>query len=105
MPESSNPYLKWLGIRSNENPIDHYRLLGIERFENDTEVIKIAAERQDGHVRKYMEGKEAKAAKRILAEIEIAKSCLLNSDLKADYDRQLGDIQLGDNQKPIQVHL
>ena len=35
-----DPYHKWLGIPSHERPIDLYRLMGVERFEEDIEVIE-----------------------------------------------------------------
>mgnify|MGYP001446848472 CR=1 FL=1 len=37
-----DPYHKWLGIPPHDQPADHYRLLGIERFENDVDVISLA---------------------------------------------------------------
>ena len=40
-----DPYHRWLGIRPEEQPADHYRLLGLARFEDDVEVIRDAAER------------------------------------------------------------
>ena len=46
-----DPYHRWLGIPPEEQPADHYRLLGIARFERDPEVIRDAATRQMGHVR------------------------------------------------------
>jgi hypothetical protein len=38
-----DPYHKWLGIPPKDQPADHYRLLAIERFEADPEVIETAA--------------------------------------------------------------
>ena len=38
-----DPYHKWLGISPKDQPPDHYRLLGIDRFESDPEVISSAA--------------------------------------------------------------
>ena len=34
-----DPYHKWLGISPKDQPPDHYRLLGIDRFESDLEVV------------------------------------------------------------------
>jgi len=48
-----DPYRKWLGIPPEEQPPDHYRLLGIARFESDPDVISNAADRQMVHVRSY----------------------------------------------------
>lgn len=44
MAETFDPYFKWLGIRPEHQPPDHYRLLGLQRFENDAEVIENAAD-------------------------------------------------------------
>jgi hypothetical protein len=46
-----DPYHRWLGIPPKHQPPNHYRLLGLEPFENDMEVIRDAAERQIAHVR------------------------------------------------------
>ena len=56
MSEHFDPYHRWLGIHPKHQPADHYRLLGIERFESDPEVIHDAAERQIAHVRRYALG-------------------------------------------------
>ena len=32
MSDHFNPYYKWLGIPIDQQPADHYRLLGLERF-------------------------------------------------------------------------
>ena len=39
MAESFDPYRKWLGIPPKDQPPNHYRLLGIDLFEADAEVI------------------------------------------------------------------
>ena len=44
MAEGFDPYHKWLGIPPKDQPPNHYRLLGIELFESDPEVIDMAAE-------------------------------------------------------------
>jgi hypothetical protein len=49
MSKPFDPYYRWLGIRPEEQPADHYRLLGLARFEDDVEVIRDAAERQMSH--------------------------------------------------------
>jgi hypothetical protein len=46
MTMSFDPYHKWLGIPSREQPPNHYRLLGISLFESDPDVIDAAANRQ-----------------------------------------------------------
>jgi hypothetical protein len=58
MAESFDPYLSWLGIRAAERPPNHYRLLGIELFERDSDVIATAADRQMTHIRSFQSGKQ-----------------------------------------------
>jgi DNA-directed RNA polymerase subunit RPC12/RpoP len=89
MPDPFDPYHKWLGIRDAERPPNHYRLLGLELFENDLDVIDDAAQRQMAHVRNYQLGPNSKLSQRILNELAKARICLLDPDKKTEYDRQL----------------
>jgi len=76
MSESFDPYRKWLGIPPDEQPPDHYRLLGIAPFETDREVIQNAADRQMGHVRRFQAGPYAVACQKLLNELAAARLCL-----------------------------
>jgi len=89
MSKEFDPYHRWLGIPPKHQPADYYRLLGLELFESDPEVIRDAAERQIAHVRGYALGKHSELSQRILNELGKAKACLLNAAEKADYDREL----------------
>ena len=42
VPESFDPYYQWLGIPPEEQPANHYRLLGIKWFEDNIDVIAAA---------------------------------------------------------------
>lgn len=84
-----DPYHSWLGIPPRHQPPDHYRLLGVQTFETDLDVIANAAGRQMGHVRTYQTGQHSDLSQKILNEIAKAKVCLLNPDKKASYDDQL----------------
>ncbi len=84
-----DPYYKWLGIRPENQPPDHYRLLGLEHFESDREVIQSAGERQMAHIQSYKIGPQSELSQRILNEIARAKVCLLNPTSKVEYDQQL----------------
>ncbi len=55
--ESFDAYRKWLGIPREEQPPNHYRLLGIGLFESDVDVISNAADRQMAHVRSFQTGR------------------------------------------------
>ena len=94
MSEAFDPYHRWLGIPPKDQPPHHYRLLGIDLFENDSEVIRDAAERQAAHVRTYQLGPHSAESQKILGEIAAAQGCLLNREKKAAYDARL-NMQMG----------
>jgi hypothetical protein len=89
MPVAFDPYHRWLGIPPKDQPANHYRLLGIDRFESDQEVIRDAAEQRMAHVRTYHLGQYSELSQRILNELAAAKACLLDPQRKAAYDRDL----------------
>jgi hypothetical protein len=84
-----DPYHVWLGIPPEEQPPNHYRLLGIGLFEVQAEVIDTAADRQMSHLRTFQSGKHADLSQRLLNEVSAARLCLLNSATRADYDERL----------------
>jgi hypothetical protein len=84
-----DPYRKWLGISAKDLPANHYRLLGLEVFESDLDVIEGAAERQMTFIRQYQAGEYAADAARILNELATARLCLLKPVTKAAYDAGL----------------
>jgi hypothetical protein len=88
-----DPYYKWLGIPTSEQPPNHYRLLGIELFEEDPDVISAAADRQMGHVKAFATGPYAAHSQLLLNELSKARVSLLNPNLKPIYDQQLAKIR------------
>lgn len=84
-----DPYHRWLGIPPKDRPPNCYRLLGIDLFEADVEVIRDAAEQRMAHVRTYQLGQYSELSQKILNELAAAKACLLDPQKKAAYDRQL----------------
>ncbi|MCS7306380.1 MAG: hypothetical protein NZ602_14890, partial [Thermoguttaceae bacterium] len=101
MAEQFDPYLHWLGIRDPQRPPNYYRLLGIELFESDPEVISNAADRQMAHVRTFQTGKHSALSQKILNELAAAKICLLNPEKKAQYDAQLLAQQAAQRVMPV----
>ncbi|HJT36368.1 MAG TPA: hypothetical protein VJ783_30375, partial [Pirellulales bacterium] len=89
MPEAFDPYRKWLGIPPKDQPPNHYRLLAIEVFEDDPDVIEAAADARMAHVRTYQTGQNSAVSQRILNELSQAKLCLLDPAQKSAYDVQL----------------
>lgn len=84
-----DPYHRWLGIPPKDQPPNYYRLLGVELFEADREVIRDAAERQMAHVRTYQLGSQSALSQKILNELGAAKACLLDLPKKTAYDASL----------------
>ncbi|HUY31758.1 MAG TPA: serine/threonine-protein kinase [Pirellulales bacterium] len=89
MPDGFDPYHHWLGIPPKDQPPHHYRLLAIDPFEVNADVIANAADRQMAHVRTFQTGKHSAESQRLLNEISAARLCLHSPDRKAVYDAQL----------------
>ena len=89
MSEAFDPYLHWLGIRDPQRPPNYYRLLGIELFEADPDIIAGAADRQMAHIRSFQSGPRSAESQRLLNELAMAKVCLLNPTKKEAYDSNL----------------
>lgn len=84
-----DPYHKWLGIPPEEQPPNHYRLLGLRVFENDPDVIENAAEGKMLLLRTRQTGPNAAACQRLLNEVAAASHCLLNRERRDRYNSEL----------------
>ena len=84
-----DPYHKWLGIAPKDQPPHHYRLLSIDAFESDRDVIDAAANRIMSYLKDIATGDEAAHSQGLLNEVTQARLCLLNRDRKAAYDKEL----------------
>lgn len=90
VPEDQfDPYLKWLGIRQADQPPNLYRLLGLELFEADPDVITNAADARTAHLKSFQAGRYSRLSQKLLNEVAAAKVCLLNPGRKAEYDEAL----------------
>ena len=89
MGEAFDPYHKWLGIPPEDQPADHYRLLGLKALESDPDAIEAAADQRMAHLRTYQAGKQSDLSQKLLNEVAAAKVCLLKPAKKAAYDEQL----------------
>ena len=89
MAEQFDPYRKWLGIPEQDQPPNHYRLLGIELFEADTDVISNATDGRMAQIKVFQAGRYSEYSQKLLNEVAAAKVCLLNPAKKADYDARL----------------
>src|ERR1700722_2801826 len=89
MSPTFDPYYKWLAIPPAEQPPNHYRLLALNLFETDADVIATAADQRMAHVRSFQSGQYVDASQRLLNELASARICLLRADKKAAYDAGL----------------
>ena len=89
MAKTVDPYYEWLGIPPKDQPPNHYRLLGVELFEQNRNVLDAAANRQMGFVKEYQAGEDSDLSQKLLNELAAARLCLLTPDNKAVYDAQL----------------
>lgn len=89
MPDSFNPYQRWLKIPAEELPPDHYVLLGIERFTQDKTKIENAAAKRMELLKKYQTGEHMEESQQLLNEVAQARACLLDSFQQASYDHEL----------------
>ena len=89
MAEMFDPYYIWLGIPPEEQPADHYRLLGIRRFETNEEVIANAADQRARHLRSMQTGKRQAESQRLLNEIAVVAAVLLDVEKRREYDTTL----------------
>jgi len=89
MSDVFDPYYEWLGIAPKDQPPNHYRLLTLDAFEENPNVISHAASRQMTYVRTFQNGEHADESQRLLNHISAAKLCLLRPETKAAYDERL----------------
>ena len=90
MSDAFDPYYIWLGIPPEEQPANHYRLLGLTLFEENSEVIEAAANRQMAYLQELTAGDaHIDEAQKILGELARARVCLLSSEKKEAYDKTM----------------
>ncbi len=89
MQDAFDPYYEWLGVPPDEQPANHYRLLGIRLFEDNRNAIENAADQRMGHLRSLAGSQHVEQAQKLLNKVSAARVCLLNADKKAAYDEEL----------------
>jgi len=89
MSVAFDPYQQWLGIPPSEQPPHYYRLLGIELFESNPEVIARAADQRIAHVTMFQATRQSSQSDAILKEIAAGRLVLLDPGKKERYDRRL----------------
>ncbi len=84
-------YKDWLGIPEDApRPPDHYTLLRLVMFEDDSEKIRSFYKKLNGLVRKYATGTYQLESQGLLNELAKAMLCLTDPERKRDYDEGLG---------------
>jgi hypothetical protein len=89
MPAAFDPYDEWLDISPEEQPADHYRLLGLARFETDAARIAAAADERMARLRTFQTGPRGAYTQKLLNELAAARVTLLDAAGKAAYDGKL----------------
>jgi hypothetical protein len=89
MAEPFDPYYTWLGIPPEEQPPDHYRLLGVRRYETNVDAIVNASDQRMAYIRTFQTGKRTRESQKLLNEVAAAQATLLDSAKKSAYDAQL----------------
>lgn len=89
MSEEIDLYYEWLGIKPEDQPPNHYQLLGVDLFESDEAALARAADERMVYVRTFATGRHAKRSQGVLNEIAAAKLCLLDERRRGEYNTTL----------------
>jgi tetratricopeptide (TPR) repeat protein len=108
MSNAFDPYRRWLGIPPEDQPADHYRLLGLDLFEDDAKTISLAADQRIAYLETFLYADHGDLAEQLLNEVLQARTCLLDPAAKTDYDALLlakQDLDLGDADDDIDSNI
>ncbi|TWU56780.1 hypothetical protein Poly51_26970 [Rubripirellula tenax] len=84
-----DPLHEWLGIPPEQQPPNHYRLLGIDTFDSDGEVIDAAADKRLAYLQQMSGGEHAADAEDLSNQVSAARLCLMSPQRKRAYDERL----------------
>jgi hypothetical protein len=84
-----DPYARWLGIAPEDQPPNHYRLLAIDRDEQDAQAIRQAADRRMDLLNTFETDDRPELIDRLLGEVTRAHDTLSDPHARAKYDRGL----------------
>jgi len=84
-----DPYDDWLDIGPDQQPADRYQLLGVERYEDDEDVIRDASSERLAHLRSLDTGEHAPLRDELVEEVVAAQKCLLNDKRRDAYAHSL----------------
>lgn len=100
MPDRFDPFAVWLQIPPDQRPLTYYSLLGLDPFSEGDEIILEAVRRQVARVKSMCRPDQMDIGRRILGELQRAKSCLLNPESKSKYDERLRSQRAGSAHSP-----
>ncbi len=90
MTKTLDVYRDWLKITETARPLNHYQLLRLKMFEDDTAKVREHYRAMNAHVRKFAAGEFAKQSQDLLNELAKAMLCLTDKQRKSEYDVVLG---------------
>lgn len=90
MTKTLDVYRDWLKIAEPTRPLNHYQLLRLKAFEDDTAKVREHYRAMNAHVRKFSGGEFATQSQELLNELAKAMLCLTDKQRKGDYDAALG---------------
>lgn len=96
-PQQLDVYRDWLQIKETNRPLNHYQLLRLKPFDDDTARIRDHFRKMTAHVRKKGdETSESARAAELVQELTRAMLTLCDTRRKADYDQRLGRKEAAD---------
>lgn len=90
MSQVLDVYRDWLGIQETARPLNHYQILRLKRFEDNTAKVREHYRKLSGHVRAKTTGPSGQQAVALLEELAKAVLCLTDTRSKQEYDQSLG---------------
>ncbi|MCH8924053.1 MAG: hypothetical protein IIA67_13000 [Planctomycetes bacterium] len=90
MTKTLDVYRDWLKITETARPLNHYQLLRLKQFEDNTSKVREHYRAMNAHVRKFAGGEFAKQSQDLLNELARAMLCLTDKQRKAEYDAAQG---------------
>jgi hypothetical protein len=90
MTKTLDVYRDWLKIADTDRPLNHYQLLRLKKFEDDTAKVREHYRAMNAHVRKFAGGEFATQSQQLLNELAKAMLCLTDKRRKGEYDASLG---------------
>ena len=97
--EQIDVYREWLGIKDAVGPINYYKLLHLDQYDDEQDRIRRHYRKLNGHVRKYSTSDYAHLSQQLLNELARAMLCLTDLHRKEEYDASLGRSQTGVNRR------